>query len=112
MNLHEEFNIYEKLWEDYDEDAYLALMEVQAKLSAIPGWETVDIQKDTEDQMTIKYDLADDAYVWYEDEDGELTYTEEVQDVADLCEELGVLLDISDYNSNYYDIIVYLEYEG
>jgi hypothetical protein len=92
--------------------AYKALMEVQAALSDIPGWDTVDIQKDTEYDMTIKYDLADDTYVWYELDDGEYEYVEEVAEVEELCQRLGVSMSINDANKDYYNIIVYLNYEG
>jgi tRNA U34 2-thiouridine synthase MnmA/TrmU len=62
--------------------------------------------------MTIKYDLADDTYVWYELDDGEYEYVEEVAEVEKLCQRLGVSMSINDANKDYYNIIVYLNYEG
>jgi hypothetical protein len=69
--------------------------------------------QDDEYSMNIKYTLADDAYVWYEFEDGEYEYTEDVEAVAERCRELGVSLDIyeNDSPSFSYDITVYLHYQ-
>ncbi len=94
--------------------AYSSLMDIQARLNNIPGWLNPDPVQDDEYTMTIKYDLAPDTYVYYELDNGEYEYVEEVEEVAERCRELGVSLDIVE-NSNTsrnYDIIVYLSYEG
>lgn len=125
MKLYEEFKKYETLWENASAEkqlveakgarkAYLALMDIQARLNDLPGWLHPDPVQDDDYNMTIKYDLAPDTYVWYELDDGEYEYVEEVEEIADRCRELGVSLSIveNDNTSRYYDIIVYLRYEG
>lgn len=126
MKLHEEFREYETMWEGAStkpvmeasgsRKAYNALMDIQARLSNIHGWTTIDVVQDDDYHMTIKYDLADDAYVWYgPDANGDYEYTSAVEKVAKRCEKIGVSMDIVENDSvfnNYYDIRVYLRYEG
>lgn len=125
MKLHEEFKEYEAMWEEPSAEkplveakgarkAYLALMDIQARLNDLPGWLHPDPVQDDDYHMTIKYDLAPDTYVWYELDDGEYEYVEEVEEIAERCEKLGVSFDIVENANTYrnYDIIVYLRYEG
>jgi hypothetical protein len=106
-------NLRKRLGESRDA-AYTALMNIQARLNDLPGWLNPDPVQDDEYTMTIKYDLAPDTYVWYELNNGDYEYVEEVEGIADRCRELGVSLSIveNDNTSRNYDIIVYLQYEG
>ncbi len=108
-------NLRKRLGESGDaRKAYSALMEIQASFNDLPGWLHPDPVQDDEYTMTIKYDLAPDTYVWYELNNGDYEYVEEVEEIADRCRELGVSLSIveNDNASRNYDIIVYLQYEG
>ena len=140
MKLHEEFKLVEDMWEEghakttsksaskttrknkYSQEltespkkAYNALMKVQAALASIPGWDIIDCTQEDSYSMLLKCDLDNSkgAYVWYVDDNDEIeSYTESVEEVDNLCAELGVSMDIYDSDSASYTVKVYLTYEG
>jgi hypothetical protein len=93
--------------------AYRALMDLQGYIDVMPGWKIIDCEQTSDDTMMLKCDLADGTFVWYELDNGEYEYTEDVEDLVEYAQQRQVAVDIVDNDSsfnNYYDVRVYLHY--
>lgn len=84
-----------RLFEDFGDDAYLAMMKVQEYIQSTLGWDIIDCQQDDEDSMMLKCDTNGN-----EDLDG----------LEDYCASVNVEVSIADSNSRAYDVRVYLNY--
>ena len=108
MRLHEEFKLYENMWEDMpstndskrlteaNSKAYKAMMKVQGYIEDTLGWDIIDCQQDDEDSMMLYCDG-----IWDD---------EEIEALEDFVTDNNVEISIVDSGKSSYDYRVYLSY--
>jgi hypothetical protein len=108
MKLHEEFKLYENMWDDKCSakgskrlteqatvnDPYSAMMEVQKYIQSTLGWDIIDCQQDDEDSMMLYCDGT-----WDDDA---------IKALEDFAADNGVEISIIDSRKSSYNYRVYL----
>lgn len=78
---------------------YESLMDIQGYITDIPGWSIIDCVQDDDRTMTLKCVLPEKSM---------LSYQKEVEKLEDLCNKIGVSINIVDSEKSTYDVIIYL----